>query len=493
MAEFTPLAPPETLSDREIQHALNEHGNQDDRHLWEAFAAPLNDVAERISQLIVERPEAVARLAEYRPVFSMPAVALYPDMKPDEFPDDVSDVDSYLDEYWPTKLAHDADPTTQVDIPINTDFERTWIAGELSRLMTGNATIRESDWDKYQDAHQRMHQMGKCDMRALVYNRLFGRHNVQSGIHNVDNYFFQNQLTYQYDGSTMLFGGGWYPSQAPIYEGNPYDGERWARAVGLVSELMWYEPRFLAEGQRVAAEHGQVLRERTLRGQDARWKPEEVLRITADESYKRGVSPMIIEGTRLAPDSEVPSDTLARVAYDSIPVRLTQQAPLAYAGPVNVYSIGLRSPVTTWSDAKGRLALTPETYGDLQDMKSRMNRFFHYPKLQQWVQSHIDGEPTPPPTRTGIGCPVRLNGGDFLSPITSASEVLYLAYNLLGEHPVQEDRTPVFSPSNPYTTREPRPEVLQFLEDNDRLLRSIPSGTYSSLGRQAMQRALDLS
>lgn len=492
MAEFTPLPPPETLNDREIQHALNEHGNQDERRLWKVFAGPLNDVAERISHLIIEQPEAVAQLAEYRPVFSMPAVALYPDMNPADFPDDVSDVDSYLDEYWPTKLKHDVDPTSRVDIPINVEYERAWAAAELSRLATGQATIRESDWDKYQDAHQRMHQMGKCDMRALVYNRLFGRHNVESNIHNVDKYFFENQMTYQYDGTSMLFGGGWYPSQAPVYEGNPYDGERWAQAVGLVGELMWYEPRFLAEGQRVAAEYGQLLGERTLRGQDKRWKPEEVLRITADESYKRGVSPMLIEGTRLTPDSTVRGDILARVGYDTIPVRLTQQAPLGYAGPVNVYSIGLRSPVTMWSDTKERLALTPEAYSDLQDMRSRMNRFVHYPELRQWVQSHVDGEPTPPPTRTGIGCPVRLNGGELLSPITSASEVLYLAYDLLGKHPVQEDRMPVFNLDNPYTMREPRPEVLQLLEDNDRLLASIPSGTYSSLGRQAMRRALDM-
>ncbi|HSD56415.1 MAG TPA: hypothetical protein VLA92_04660, partial [Candidatus Saccharimonadales bacterium] len=166
---------------------------------------------------------------------------------------------------------------------------------------------------------------------------------------------------------------------------------------------------------------------------------------------------------------------------------------LGYAGPVNVYSIGLRSPVTRWNDDKGRLTLTPEAYGDLQDMKSHMNRFFHYPELRKWIQSCINGKPTPPPTRTGIGCPVRLNGGELLSPITSASEVLYLAYDLLGQHPVQEDRAPTFGSDNPYTIREPRPEVLQFFEDNDRLLGSISPGAYSGLGRQAMRQALDLS
>ncbi|HSD56345.1 MAG TPA: hypothetical protein VLA92_04285, partial [Candidatus Saccharimonadales bacterium] len=326
MTEFTPLPPAEVLSDREIQRALNEHGRQDDQRLWQAFAGPMNDVAERISQLIVERPEDVARLAEYRPVFSVPSVALYPDMNPDEFPDDASGVDAYLDKYWPTKLAHDADPVASADIPINPEYERAWVAGELGRLVTEQTIIRETDWDKYQDVHRRMHEMGRCPMRATVYNRLFGRHNAESNIHGPEHYFFNNQMTYRYDGSATLFGGGWYPSQVPLYEGSPYDGERWTRAIGLVGELMWYDPRFLDAGKQLAAEYGQLLRERTLRGHDVRWKSEDVLKITADESYKRAVSPMAIEGTRLAPGSKVQGDTLARVGYDDIPVRLTQQA-----------------------------------------------------------------------------------------------------------------------------------------------------------------------
>lgn len=427
------------LATEQKRRILYEAGKGIQDELQEALSEPMLDLVERAGNFAADDPDALHQAAYFHPVNELPYTILPPDL-PQPLPLDKEEIAPYLADFWPPHEQrqrgfagiHDLEILPRRKLLDN-------MQAELEAVIDGREAA-PNDWGAYVQTYEAEQQRDFISLPAIAADSGRRKYAADDSFLAVERAVIAEHYTYRYPSNLFLHSGAYhslgnYIMMPLASEADRSIAKKRLRAAAFI--IGWIEKDTTFHDAMVEAEaaHSKVIRENTLRAQDA---PEDAPKSPVhgfQESVGRAILPLVAEIER-AGDAPVNG---ARVA------KVTQLASLGHVGPTFIRGVGVGWQILSRS---GDITETART--KLAAIQDRWVDDFHWPQYIAYVEARERGEHPNPLERTGRPCAFaksyRSPTGLILPSVIAKTTdlMLDLAAN------IGDGETPAFSRENPY-------------------------------------------